>query len=468
MKRRSCPPGCLAALALAVSSIPCLAQEAAPAAAPDAKAESAAKAEAAAKADAEKRLSTIRYGIEGQVIELLDALKAEKNTDYAEELLAAFDSATSDKLRIAVLEYCAALDLRAAEDRALGIVKARDSHADALVDAALGYATALRSARMLESAVEILGNEEKRFTPAAIRLLGAAGKAREARALLEAYEREGVEKDTKEAIVKALGALKAVEAFDLLAGIASSEESTKALRMYACEALGAMGDERAVTILIKAAAGSDPHVRAQAIEALGAFSSDSAVSAVREGLRDSHVLPRAAAVRAAASGKDAGAVPFLEYKASYDPEKTVREASLKALASIGGDRALDYLSSFLAEAKHGSAYRAVALGCLIERGRPEDRAKAVDIVKAASLEKEKSLYQAFARAIIKVDAAEASGFIDILLADKDFSTRLGAIAWIERNRARGHEEALRSMAAGDANEAVRKRAAQALLRLEKP
>jgi len=456
-------------LGLALSTIPCLAEEpSAEAAVSDEaakKKEALAAAEAAAKADAEKRLATIRYGIEGQVIELLETLKTERNTAYLDELLAVFDGTASPRLRIAVLDYCSGLELRQAEARAAGLVEQRDSHSDALVHAAFSYLARIKSKAALGPTAELLENGEKRFMQAAVKAMGVSGGGKEAELLIQIYEREDGDKALREAIVQALGAMKAAKAFDLLSSIVSSEDSGKAIRMFACEALGELGDERAVEVLIGASVGSDPNVRAKAIEALGTFKTAKADNAVREGLRDAHVLPRAAAAKAVAMRKDSSAVPALEYKAAYDPERTVREASIRALSEIGGDRALDFLGGLIADTKQGAQYRASAMGAVILHGRKVDRDKALELFKQAALAKDKNLYTAFARAAAAINEETATPFIEVLLADKDFAVRLGGIAWAERNESRALEPNLRSMAAGDESEAVRRRAAQALLRI---
>ncbi|HPE89685.1 MAG TPA: HEAT repeat domain-containing protein [Spirochaetia bacterium] len=415
--------------------------------------------------ESEKRAATIRYGIESQVVDLLTTLRAEKDDSLKSDILDAFDASTSTKLRSAILEYLAALELSDADERAAGIVAERDSNAEAMVTASLSYLRALKSKAALDEAAEIVADDEGPYLQAAIKYIGAAGTEKQAEALRAAYEADGASQSTKEAVVQALGSLRSVESFDLLSSVASSDESSKAIRMYACSALGELGDDRAVPVLVVASVSPDPNVRAAAVEALGEYSGADALSAVRQALRDSHALPRIAAAKAAGQSRDAEALPYLEYKASYDPEKAVREASIAALAKIGGPRADDYLSAFVAETKNGAQYRSAALKAILSDGGGGARKKALEAFAAAQADKDRALFTAFAKAAMSVDDEAAAPFAELMLGDKDYSMRLGALAWIERNRYAALAGAVRSVSETDASDAVKKRAAKALERL---
>lgn len=412
-----------------------------------------------------KRLDTIHYGIETQVIELLSALRSEKNDQYKEELLKAFDVSTSPKLKAAILDYFGAMEINEAEARSAELIQKRDTQTDALVASAFSYLIAIKSKAALKESVTILEEDEKRYVQAAIKAIGAAGSDDEAIALRKAYEADGVEPAVKEAIVLALGAMKSGPSYELLASIASNEESGKTLRMYSCAALGDLGDKRAISVLAGASVANDPNVRAYAIAALGKFSTQEARSAVREGLRDGHVLPRIAAAKAAGTSRDVDAVPFLEFKVSYDPEQAVRIASITALSEIGGSRADSFLAAFLLEVKNSVQYRSTALGALIAKGSEASRVEALKVFTLAQAEKDRAVFTAFARATTAVDDKNAIPFVELLLGDKEFSIKLGALAWAERNKATELKGLIKSLSETDSNDAVKKRAAQALGRL---
>ncbi|MDX9897965.1 MAG: HEAT repeat domain-containing protein [Spirochaetia bacterium] len=418
-----------------------------------------------ASPESSKRLDTLRYGIETQVIELLDTLKSEKNTDYAKEILSVFDASSSPKLRTAIFQYLGSMQLDDAESRGLDIISDRDNQIEALVQAAFSYLHTIESRIALKEALAILDEGDKRYLTSAIKAIGGSGGENEASALVKAYEADDVTQATKEAIVLALGAMKASSAFELLSGIVSSDESGKAIRMFACTALGELGDEKAVAILVRATNSTDPNVRAAALAALGKYSTAEARMAMRESLRDTHVLPRIAAAKAVGEQADVEAIPYLEYKASYDPEKAVREASIKALSDIGGDRVDAFLSGFFSEAKNSLAYRAAALSAVVSKSGQGARSKALEAFAAAQEEKDRTVFTAFARALVALDDKNAVPFIALMLGDKEISIRLGALAWAERNTSKALEDTIKVLSENDSNDAVRKRADKALERL---
>lgn len=428
------------------------------------------EAESAAIKEKEKRLATINYGIDSQLIELLTTLKSEKSVEFKNELVQVFDRTTANKLKIAIFDFFSFFELSLLEDRAFKIIANRDNLDDKLVNAAIEYHASIKSILALNEYKDILENEEKKYYQPLIKALAASTSSKNSESfselLVNLYEKDGTDIAVKESIIKVIGSMKANTAYDLLTKILMSEESGKAAKMYACTSLAELGDKRAVPVLIQVAQGSDPNIRAKSIEALGFFNTSEALSAVREGLRDAHVLVRSAAASSSGKNKDEDALPYLEYKALWDPEKSVRENSIKALGQIGNNGAFEFLTDFIEDNKQSLQYRAIAMASLISNGREADIQKALIVYKTSATEKDKSNYNSFSRQIIAIDNLAALPFVEFMLSDKDFSTRLGAIAWIERNDAKSMLQVLKDLSSADENEAVRTRAARAVLKLE--
>ncbi|TFG84713.1 MAG: hypothetical protein E4H20_02400 [Spirochaetales bacterium] len=415
----------------------------------------------------QQREATIRYGIETQVIELLSALGSEKNRDFDNLLLELLVKSGSAKLRSSLFDYFAAGESGRAVEPAADVIRGRDELQDSLVASAFSYLIKMKSDAALKEASTILRDDERRYARAAVKMLGAAGGVGEAKSLMDAYEAEGVTPELRQEIILALGSIGSVSAFDLLAGIAGDEEAGKVERMYACTALGGLGDDRAVPVLVKAARSIDPNVRGNAVTALGLFQGGAAKEAIIDALRDTHVAPRTAAVKAAASLHLADAVPAIEYKAAYDPERQVRDAALDALADIGGTRAFDFLLGFLENAKNAAQYRVKAFSVLVAKGNVIYRAGAERNFDAAATEKDRSLYLALARAVLAIDDPAVAGYAKKLYRDPEFGVRMAAIAWAERTIYKGHLDELKALAENDPTEAVRKRAAAAIDRLQR-
>lgn len=414
---------------------------------------------------AERREATLRYGIEGQVIELLDALRSEKNSDFDQLIAELLESSTSPKLVVALLDYFSKSGSSAAEGRAAALIAGRDEQDDGVVGAAFSYLTAVKSGAALDDALTILKDGEKRYEQAAVKMLGAAGRAEHAAALRQKYDAYDSTPAIRQDILLALGGLASPDSFDLLAKVASDTGAGKVERMYACSSLGKLGDAQAVPILVKASTADDPNVRAYAVEALGGFPGGDVSSAILSSLRDAHVLPRTAAVKAAGALGLSDAVPALEYKASYDPERQVREAAIDALARIGGGRAFSFIAGMLEDAKAASMYRAKALAVIVTSGDASSRKRAMDVFDKAALDKDRNLFQALARAVLVLDGTEAAAYAERLLADSDYTSRLAALAWVERNKYKGLAGVVKNLSETDPVPAVKKRAAETLGRL---
>jgi HEAT repeat protein len=415
-----------------------------------------------------RRLDVLRYGIETQVVELINTLKSEKNEDYTEDLLPIFDSVTSPRLRSAILDYYGQLELDVASSRAAEIIAARDELPDSLVGTAFSYLLGLKSDAAIEHARRILEDEERKYLSAAIKILGVTGTEDDVQILHTLYESSSSDAGVKQEILLAFGKMRAASSFELLASIASSEDAGKIERMYACTALGDLGDSRAVPILIQASVSGDPNIRANAIGALQNYEGNDVDNAILQGLRDQHVVPRAAAVKAAEKKKIQGAIPFLEFRIKSDPERSIKDAAIAALASIGGKGGMEFLTVFLEDAKSPLAHRASAFVAILTHGNTDDLDRAMAVIQAAAAEKDKAVFLALARASMASNAPQAIQVARFLLSDTDHLIRLGAIAWAERNKAMELLPELSALAESDPVESLRKRVATTIERIERP
>jgi HEAT repeat protein len=415
-----------------------------------------------------RRLDVLRYGIETQVMELITTLKTEKNKDFAEDLLPIFDSVTSPRLRSAILDYYGHLELDLATSRAAVIISNRDESPDSLVGTAFSYLLGLKSDAAIEHARRIIEDDERKYLGAAIKILGVTGLDDDVQILRALYESPSSDAGIKQEILLAFGKMRAVSSFELLASIAAAEDAGKIERMYACTALGDLGDPRAVPVLIGASVAGDPNVRANAVSALQNFEGEDAANAILQGLRDQHVAPRAAAVKAAEKRRLQAAIPFLEFRIKSDPERSIKDAAITALAAIGGKEGLEFLTVFLEDAKSPLAHRASAFVAILTYGSPDDLARPMAVIQAAAGEKDKAVFLALARASMASNAPQAIWVARFLLSDFDHLIRLGAIAWAERNKATDLLPELEALADTDPVESLRKRVATTIERIGRP
>jgi HEAT repeat protein len=420
----------------------------------------------AQQTEMQKRLDILNFGIESQVIELLDTLKKEQNAELADQVLEIAATVTSPRLKTAIIEYFRALRSFNAINLAVSIIAARDETTPSLVGVAFSYLVDLKSDAALQYARRIIDDDERRYLLAAIKTVGVAGDGSDAERLRIFYESANATAEIRQEILLAFGKMKDPASFGLLADIVVSEDAGKVERMHAATALGDLADPRSIPVLITASTGNDPNVRAHALSALQKYADPNAMNAILQGLRDQHVIPRTAAVKATGMAGLADAIPFLEFRVSTDPERSVRDAALDALASIGGERSMAFLASYIDDDKQPINQRSRAFSVLLAHGSPEYIDRLMLVLQRYAADKDRSIFNAFAKAALATDHSNATAAARLLMNDNDHTTRLGAIAWTDRTRAIDLIEHLRSLAASDPVEAVRRRATAALERLE--
>jgi HEAT repeat protein len=364
-----------------------------------------------------------------------------------------------------VLDFLALLEWKGAEQVALGIVADRDNSDPDLVASSLSYLAAIRSKDALKLSDALIKEDNKKLLPSLVRLMGRAGGDAEEQLLLDWFDGDSATPALKEEAIKAMGEIGSAKAAPRLGKLVEDGQAGKAARIFACAALAKIKDESSVPSLVKAANDADPNVRTAAIEALGAFagSSSEARGALVQALRDSFPKARIAACKAAAAGKVADALPFLQYKAKSDPERTVKIEALRSLAVMGGGDSYAFLRDRLEDKKESGELRSLCFG-LLARYDPSSSMRVLEArLSSEAAEKDRSFYTALAREVANADQAPDIGALArILLADKEYLIRIAGIEWIRKNKSRELRPDLESLAKNDPSDAIKKRAADAL------
>ena len=101
--------------------------------------------------------------------------------------------------------------------------------------------------------------------------------------------------EVREAAATALGELAAPASVEILIEHATDESEDKLVREAAVAALGAIGDERAVPVLLGLIASGPPQIRRRCVPALSVFDGDHIEAALRRAASDKNPMVREAA-----------------------------------------------------------------------------------------------------------------------------------------------------------------------------
>lgn len=328
----------------------------------------------------EERREVLLYGIDTQVLEVLDALKSEQEDALVDDVYAVFKLTSNTDIRISSLNLFSEFDYQLATEDALEILRYFGDEPNELTIAAIKYLAEIapnsdedlpvQRQEIRDALMPIVRYPDEAVARAAIKGLGAMGSGSDAdlvEHILDLLDSSSYSASLKPELILALGELRAEKAVGMLIEIATDEDEDPTWRRYACDALGKIGSLEALPALRLAYDSDDAILRSYAVSAMGHFPTEEATSLLMEALRDSYWRTRVGAAGALGERAVEKAIPILSFKASRDPEVKVREAATRALAAIGTDDALELLVDLYVSNTTPGTVRLTALEELTEK-----------------------------------------------------------------------------------------------------
>ena len=268
-------------------------------------------------------------------------------------------------------------------------------------------------------------------------------------------------------LVVALGELRDARAVDVLIRIAKGRDEDKTRRLYAADALGKIGDRRALPVLKSLFDEDDALLRAYSASALAAFGMGEALPSLLAGLRDSNARVRLqctkALARQLAPAEASQAVPILQWKAEYDPERTVRLESVRTLGAIADGPSVAFLEALLVNKAAALDFRETALTALL--ARTPAAAGIRTAVEQEMAAKDQKPIEMIARVLSLAKGAELAPVWTRLLDGTGYLVRICGVRGLAANGVTAALARIGELAEKDPVPAVRTEAARALERL---
>jgi len=324
----------------------------------------------------EDRKAVLKFGIESEVLDLVRALRQEKNDNYRDDLLVVYDRARNDDLKESLILFFLDLKDQALESRVLKELGNPKGKGNSLLLNCVSYLTEIKSQAFETTLVGLLddkdtlsGNQKKVLDLAAIRALGKLGATGRADKLIGLYRDAETDPNYKPDLIWALGEMKARDAVEVLLKDYDDNESQPLLRKSILEAVGKIGDDRAWSHIEDALADTNTDIRSAAVAALGSFpGKGDRIAFLTSALRDSQVAVRVAGAQAAQKAPANELKELLQYRVKKDPDAKVRVACLQALAAYGDGPSL--VLAYVADAKTEITVWREALNLALDKSYP--------------------------------------------------------------------------------------------------
>jgi HEAT repeat protein len=428
-------------------------------------------ASAADNTDARERTrQTLLYGIDSQVIDAIQSIRASADSGFTRELLEIVKGRRSPDVQKAVFDLFKEQKIKDAESQGKAVLAAWLETRDTLLIAAIQYLAAIGTSGLVEALAPIIDGAANPAAVAGIQAMGSAGDRHAAAALLVSKLASPDFPDSrKNDCILALGALKDPAALDVLLSIAGSADNEKVRRMYAADSLGKIGDARALPVLRAMFAENDALIRLYAASALARFGLDEVFPGIIQGLRDENARVREQSAKAltrplSASQADA-AVPILSYKAEFDPEPSVRVASIQALGAIGGDAPTRTLLRIYSGADHPLDSREAALAVLAAKSLPASMESIRGVVAREWGSFDARALQSTSRVLSTVKSSELKDLLVRFLDSPDPVVRSYGLRGIATNGFSDLKDRVKKISEQDPNPGTRREAALCLAKL---
>jgi len=407
---------------------------------------------------------TLMYGIADQMIAVLKEIRNAKESSLNNELIQLFAETINDKLKIEILDFFNENQYPGLESVSLAILDNYEEFTGTLVTKCIKYLAVMRSPDFIERTDELVETTNNNISLAAIQALGDMEDSTHTEFLLKRFDDDEFPSSRKAEIILTLGKTKAVEAVDRLIKIIEDKNEEKIWRMYACDALGKIGDIQAVAPLKKLFNEDDALIRAYVASALARFKLPEVIDILIQGLKDANWKVRIQAAQGLADKNAKAAFAILKYKVEKDPVNDVKIEALKAIGGIGEKECYDYLRSIYTNEKQSYELRDRALELLIKY----DIINSLDTIKTIverDLQKDPGkspIIELTGKRLFLAKAKELKEIFALFLDSKNMLLRIYGIRGAANNQLSELKDKIEKLSENDPVDTIKKEALSAL------
>lgn len=375
------------------------------------------------KSQNENRKEILLYGLESDVIDLIDTFIKEKDGDFLSEIHNVFASVKSTALKDKIIVYYTELKYEGLKDYALEILKDPYDEKKSTVILLMKYAEKLQISEGAPFLRSIIESENTDFFESAVSALGTVGAGEDAAFLADLFTGD-LTLIQKQSLVKALGKLRAEESWDMLVEAAENEDENTFVRMYAAEAIGNIRPEEASDILIRLFDSTDPNLRQYIVKGLAQNTTEKARALLLSALKDNHYKVRMEAVAAVQEQKLTEAAPSLLYRAKNDSESAVKYLCFDALSAFNDKDGVEYMISVLKDERKSDTLKAKIAASLLKYGVKDGTAAVIELaVKSAVDDKKKNLRYALGKEFAKYENKAFESVCEVYIKSSDAATK---------------------------------------------
>lgn len=375
--------------------------------------------------DYEKKCNDIlKYGLEGQITELIDELTKNQDNRFVDGIYDLFQETKSVAVKEKILDYFTKLKDSCLASYAVEIINDPYDEKNSIVEKCFKYVSEADIKDANPGLVDLVDKEEDAYFTGALSALGETGGKEEALFLADYLDRDDLNVSQRQALMRVLGRIKAVETWQKISEIAKDENENTFVRMYAAEAIGAMEKPESEDILVELFESNDPNLRTYVIKGISYFNDKKSSDLIIQALRDSQYKVRLEAVSAVGKNRIDKAVPFLIFRCKdKDEQKQVKEKCYSVIADLNTSDGNDYLISVLKDKKIGDAAKAKVSAALLEYNHAGTK-EVIELARSAlKSDIQKNLRYALGKEFAKYDRSEFADICAEYIASDDVATQ---------------------------------------------